>query len=151
MTQIRQQASIAASIETIFAAVVDLRGYDRWLTRSSEFPGITEISAEPIALGTTWSERGPTGVRHGTVIEFDAPVGVTFHQPMTMSPRFLGVIDITVSLTLTPQSTSVLVRRTVTVGIPWPLKVVQPFVVRRFRAESGRTLLALKRFAESRR
>ena len=149
MTQIRQEAEIAAPAEKIFAAIVDFRGYDRWLATSSVFEGITDISSDPIALGTTWSEPGPNGVRRGTVTEFDAPTQVTFHQPMTMSPHFLGIIDITVSLTLTPRPTSVHVRRVVTIGIPWPLKVVQPLVVRQFRVESGRTLLALKHFAES--
>ena len=58
------------------------------------------------------------------------------------------MIDITVRLTLTPTATSVHVRRVVTIGIRWPLKLVQPFVVRQFRVESGRTLLALKDVAE---
>ena len=151
MTQIRQEAEIDAPVEKIFAAIVDLRGYDRWLARSNVFEGITDVSSDPVALGTTWSEPGPNGVRRGTVTGFDAPTRVTFHQPMTMSPRFLGVIDITVTLTLTPKPTSVHVQRIVTIGIPWPLKLVQPIVVRQFRVESGRTLLALKRFAESQR
>ena len=151
MTEIRQEAMIEAPIEVIFAAIVDFRGYDRWLAKSNVFEGITEISSDPIALGTTWSERGPNGVRHGTVTEFDPPTRVTFHQPMTMSPRFLGVIDITVRVDLTQTPISVRARRVVTIGIPWPLKLVQPVVVRQFRLESGRTLLALKRFAESRR
>jgi len=149
MTQIRQEAEIEATVEKIFAAIVDFRGYGRWLATSNVFEGITDISSDPIALGTTWSEPGPNGVRRGTVTEFEPPTRVTFRQPMTMSPRFLGVIDITVSLTLTPRPSSVHVRRVVTIGIPWPLKLVQPFVVRQFRVESGRTLLALKRFAES--
>jgi uncharacterized protein YndB with AHSA1/START domain len=149
MTQIRQEAEIEATVEKIFAAIVDFRGYGRWLPRSNVFEGITDISSEPIALGTTWSEPGPNGVRRGTVTEFAPPTRVTFHQPMTMSPRFRGVLDITVSLTLTPAPRSVHVRRVVTIGIPWPLKLVQPLVVRQFSVESGRTLLALKRFAES--
>ena len=149
MLQIRQETEIDAAAEKIFAAIVDLRGYERWLGRSEVFEGITDISSDPIALGTTWAEPGPNGVRHGTVTEFEASTRVTFHQPMTMSPRLLGVIDITVSLTLTPTPTSVHVRRVVTIGIPWPLKLVRPIVVRQFRVESGRTLLALKRFAEA--
>ena len=149
MTQIRQEAEIAAPVERIFAAIVDFRGYERWLTTSSVFEGITDISSDPIRLGTTWVETGPNGVRHGTVSEFEPPTRVTFHQPMTLNPRLLGIIDITVSLTLTPKTTSVHVRRVVTIGVPWLLKLVQPFVLRQFRLESGRTLLALKNFAES--
>jgi len=151
MSQIRLEAEIDAPVEKIFAAIVDLHGYERWLPRSSVFEGITDISSDPIRLGTTWSEPGPNGVRHGTVTEFEAPTQVTFHQPMTMSPRLLGVIDITISVTLTPTPRSVHLLRVVTIGIPWPLKLVQPLVVRQFRAEGGRTLLALKNFAESRR
>ena len=149
MAQIRQEAEIVASAEKIFAAIVDLRGYERWLPTSNVFEGITEISSDPVALGTTWAEPGPNGVRHGTVTEFDSPTRVTFHQPMTMRPRFLGVIDITVSISLTPSTESVHVRRVVTFRVPWPLKLVQPFVVRQFGMESGRTLAALKTFAES--
>ena len=70
---------------------------------------------------------------------------------MTMRPRLLGVIDITVAITLTPKPTAVHVQRVVTIQIPWPLKIVQPLVVRQLRIESGRTLLALKRFAERER
>jgi len=151
MTQIRQEAEIDAPVERIFAAIVDLRGYDRWLATSKVFEGITDISSDPVGLGTSWAEPWPNGVRRGTVTQFDPPTRVTFHQPMTMSPRLLGVIDITVSRTLTPKPTSVHVRRVVTIGIPWPLKLAQPIVVRQFRSESGRTLHALKRFAESQR
>jgi uncharacterized protein YndB with AHSA1/START domain len=100
-----------APAEKIFAAIVDLRGYDRWLERSEVFEGITDISSDPIAVGTTWSEPGPNGVRRGTVTDFEAPTRVTFHHPMTMSPRFLGIIDITVPVTLTQKPLSVLVRR----------------------------------------
>src|SRR5438105_12690567 len=107
MTEIHQEAEIEAPVEKIFAAIVDLRGYGRWLETSNVFEGIADISSDPIALGTTWSESGPNGVRHGTVTELDAPSRVTFHQPMTMSPRLLGTIDITVSITLTPTPASV--------------------------------------------
>src|SRR4051794_13049531 len=103
MTQIRQEAEIDAPAEKIFAAIVDLRGYERWLPTSKVFEGITEISSDPIALGTTWSESGPNGVRHGTITDLDPPNRVTFHEPMTMRPRFLGVMDITVSLILSPR------------------------------------------------
>jgi hypothetical protein len=40
------------------------------------------------------------------------------------------------------------VRRVVTIGIPWSLKLAQPLLVRAFRVESGRTLLALKAHAD---
>ena len=60
MIQIHQDTEIKASAEEIFAAIVDLRGHDRWLTASSAFRGITDISSDSLALGTTWTEPGPT-------------------------------------------------------------------------------------------
>ena len=40
------------------------------------------------------------------------------------------------------------VSRVVTLGIPWSLRLLQPILVREFRTESGRTLLALKVHAD---
>ena len=88
-------------------------------------------------------------MRHGTVTEFEPPTRVTFHQPMTVKPRPLGIIDIVLRYTFTPTAASVHVGRVVTLTIHWPLKLIQPLVVRQFRRESGRTLLALKAFAET--
>ncbi len=149
MTEIREEVEIAAPAERIFAAIVDFRGYDRWLTASKVFEGIKDVSSDPIALGTTWTESGPNGIRHGTITDFETPTRVTFHEPMTLRPRLLGVIDITISLTLETKPEAVRLRRVVTLRIPWTLKLVQPLVVRQFRVESRRTLMALKDFAES--
>jgi uncharacterized protein YndB with AHSA1/START domain len=149
MIELHHETEIQSAVETVFAAIVDLRGYDRWLTPSKSYPGTTEISADPITAGTTYVESGPSGVRRGTVTELRPPTRVTFHQPMTMKPRDLGIIDITVSYTLTPTAASVQVDRVTTLTIPWPLKLVQPLVARQFRREIQRTLLALKAYAES--
>jgi len=40
------------------------------------------------------------------------------------------------------------VRRVVTLGVAWSLKLFQPLLVHAFRVESGRTLLALKAYAD---
>jgi hypothetical protein len=68
---------------------------------------------------------------------------------MTMKPRFLGIIDIRVRYTLTRAVASTHVRRLYTPTIPWPLKLVQPLILREMRVENERTLLALKAFADS--
>jgi hypothetical protein len=101
-----------------------------------------------VTLGTTYREPGPFGVRHGTVTELERPTKITFHQPMTMRLRS-GTVDVTVRYTLTPGGESTHVTRVVTIGIPWPLKLFQPVLVRAFRIESGRTLLALKAYADT--
>ena len=148
MIEIQYETEIHCPAEKIFDVIVNLRDYDRWLTTSKSFRGTTEISSDPVTLGTTYIESEPTGVRHGTVTEFQPPTQVTFHQPMSMKPHFLGIIDIHLRYTLTPTAALTHVRRVCTLTIHWPLKLAQPLIVRQFRTENGRTLLALKAFAE---
>jgi hypothetical protein len=84
MIEIPSEADIQCSAESIFDLIIDFRGQDRWLTKSSSFHGTTEISSDPVGLGTTYREPGPFGVRNGTVTELERPTKITFHQPMTM-------------------------------------------------------------------
>ncbi|HEV8555965.1 MAG TPA: SRPBCC domain-containing protein [Actinophytocola sp.] len=149
MVELSFETEIHSSADTVFQLITDLRGYDRWLTSSAAYAGTTEISADPITAGTTYTESSPSGTRHGTVTELDPPNRVTFHQPMTMKPRSLGTIDIHVTYTLTPTPAGVHVARLVTLTLPWPLKPLQPFVLRQFRQESQRTIQALKSFTET--
>jgi hypothetical protein len=144
---IPSEAEIYCSAEKIFDLIIDFRGQGRRLPQSSAFHGTTEISTDPVGLGTTYREPGPLGVRSGTVTEFERPAKVTFHQPMTMRLR-AGVIDVTLRYTLTPRTGSTRVGRVVMLGIPWSLRPLQPVVVHSFRTESGRTLLALKAYAD---
>jgi hypothetical protein len=58
-----------------------------------------------------------------------------------------GTVDVVMRYTLTPGDGSTRVRRVVTLGVPWSLKLAQPVLIRAFRAESTRTLLALKAYA----
>src|ERR1700678_2555945 len=146
MIDIPSEADIRCNAEKIFDLIIDFRGQDRWLPRSSAFHG-TEVSADPVALGTTYREPGPFGVRTGTVTEFERPRQIAFHQPMTMKLH-LGTIDIVMRYTLTPGAASTHVRRVVTIEIPGPLKLIQPALVLAFRHESGRTLSALKAYAD---
>jgi uncharacterized protein YndB with AHSA1/START domain len=141
------EADIDCSAERIFDLITDFDGYSRWLTTSSNYRGTHEISANPVTLGTTYREPGPYGVRNGKVIEFERPTRVVFHQPMTM--KFgAGVIDITVTYTLTPGATATHVRRVVSVRLPWRLKPFSALVLAPFRTESARTLAALKAYAD---
>jgi uncharacterized protein YndB with AHSA1/START domain len=149
MIEIQYETEVHCTAEKIFDVIVDLHGYDRWLATSNALWGITDISSDPVALGTTYIESESKGVRHGTVMELEPPTQVAFHQPMTMKPRFLGIIDIHVRYTLTPEASSTRMRRVVRPTLPWQLKLGQPLVARGFRAEGERTLLALKAFADS--
>jgi uncharacterized protein YndB with AHSA1/START domain len=148
MSEIPAEAYIRCPAEKIFDVIIDFRGQDRWLAPSSAYHGTLEVSSDPVAPGTTYREPGPLGVRHGRVTEFERPTAITFHQPMTMRLH-AGTVDVVMRYTLTPVDRGTRVRRVVTLGIPWSLKLVQPVGVRAFRTESSRTLLALKAHADT--
>jgi hypothetical protein len=142
------EADIQCSAGSLFDLIVDLRGQDRWLSSSSAFHGTTDISSDPVTLGTTYREPGPLGVRNGEVTEFDPPTLVVFHQPMTM--RFgLGTIDIVMRYALTPHGASTHLRREVQLGLPGRLRWASSLLVRPFRVESQRTMDALKLYADA--
>jgi uncharacterized protein YndB with AHSA1/START domain len=149
MIEIQYETEVYCAAEKVFDAIVDLAGYDRWLPASKVYLGITDVSTDPVTLGTTYVESCRQGVRHGTIAEFEPPTHVVFHQPMTIKPRFLGIIDILVRYTLTPAADSTHVCRLSTPTIPWQLKLAQPLILRDTRAENKRTLRALKTFADS--
>jgi hypothetical protein len=148
MIEIPSEADILCTADTIFDLIIDFRGQDRWLTRSSAFRGTTAISSNPVTLGTTFQEPGPLGVRRGEVTEFERPTGITFHQPMTLKLG-LGTIDVLMRYALDPRAASTHVTRIVTLQIPRHLKLIQPVVKRAFRSESARTLIALKTYADT--
>jgi uncharacterized protein YndB with AHSA1/START domain len=147
MTELKLEADIGCPAEKVFDLITDFGGQNRWLAPSSSFRGTAVLSPGPVALGTTYRESEPFGVRNGTVTEFDRPAKVTFHQPMTIKLR-AGTIDVTVRYTLTSTAGQTHVTRVVTLGIPWSLKLFQPALVSAFRKESRRTLLALKAYAD---
>jgi uncharacterized protein YndB with AHSA1/START domain len=144
------ETDIAGSPEAVFDAITDLRGYGRWLGESGEYGGTAEISDDPVRAGTTYTEPSSSGTRHGTVTELERPARVTFHQPMTLRPGFLGVLDIVVTYTLTPGAEGVHLRRVVTLGLAQPMTLLRALVIPRFRRESDRTMRALKAFVEAR-
>ncbi len=86
MIESEYEIEVRCSAETLFDVIVDLHGYDRWLATSKALLGITDISSDPVALGTTYIESSSTGVHHGKVTEVEPPTQVGFHQPMTMEP-----------------------------------------------------------------
>jgi uncharacterized protein YndB with AHSA1/START domain len=148
MVELRCEADIRCPAGKIFDVITNFSGQDRWLAKSSAFHGTTPISPGPVTTGTTYREPGPFGVRNGTVTEFERPAKITFHQPMTMKLR-AGTIDVTVRYTLAPAAGSTHVTRVVTLGIPSSLRLLQPLLIRAFRTESRRTLLALKAYADA--
>jgi uncharacterized protein YndB with AHSA1/START domain len=146
--ELPSEADIHCRAETIFDLIVDFDGQSQWLSMSSAYRGTKSASVGPAVLGTTYREPGPLGVRNGTVTEYERPNRVTFHQPMTITFG-LGVVDITLRYRLTPNDRVTHVHRAVTITVPGRLRLVEPLIVLAFRRESGRTLKALKAYADA--
>jgi uncharacterized protein YndB with AHSA1/START domain len=149
MVTLKFEADIGASAERVFALLADLRGYDRWLPGSQAFHGTVAISEGPIAVGTTYVEPGPLGTRHGVVTELDRPTRLAFEQPMTLKPRFTGVIGIKLLHTLTPNGASVHLLRELELTPRGPIRLAMPFVKGMFHVENDRMIRTLKAYAEA--
>jgi uncharacterized protein YndB with AHSA1/START domain len=152
--------TINAPASEVFTIVADLPTYHNWLPESSAFKGTTQVSHNPVKLGTTYHEPGPAGTRKGEVIEFEPPgtgkTGkITFKQPMSMKPYVLGmVLDVKVEMTVTEERTEdqagvkTVLKRDVSLSYPWALWALKPFIDAEFKKESLRTLESLKAYAE---
>lgn len=147
-TTIERHADVAASPEAVFDLVSDLHGYGRWLPSSGDYEGTSEISAPPVAVGTTYVEHSRRGVRRGVVIAVARPDVIAFRQPMSLRPRLAGTIDSTVTMSVAATAMGARVTRTVELGIPRRIGFLRSVVVSRYGRESERMLAALKRHAE---
>jgi hypothetical protein len=120
-----------------------------------------------VQLGTTYLEPGPAGIRKGEVVEFESPRKVTFSQPMSLRPYWLGVrIGVRVEMKLREigngevegdrgegegegeRGVKTVVERDVFLRYPWVLWPFKGVVDGMFRRESWRTMEALKKFLE---
>ena len=147
IVEIPLQAEVKSSAERIFEVIADLNGQDRWLAQSTVFRGTVDVSDNPVRLGSTYREPSPQGIRHGEVIEFEPPVRITFHHPLSLRP--FGRIDFVQRYTLEPLDEMTLVRRVAVVGIPAYLRPVARIILSTTTRESGRTLTALKAYCET--
>jgi len=141
--------TINAPAPVIFATLIDLPAYGTWLSESGVFKGTTEVSDTPVRQGSTYVEKGPAGVRYGTILELEEPSRIVFSQPMRLNASFLGlVIDIKVTMTITEGTEGTLLERTVQLALPWVLVPFQSGVTGMFRKESWRTMEKLKGWLE---
>src|SRR6266478_4214865 len=92
-TEIPSEADINCAAEKIFDVIIDFRGQDLLLPKSSAFHRTSKISTNPVTHGTTYREPGPFGVRNETVTELERPTSLTFHQPMTIKLRS-DIVDV---------------------------------------------------------
>lgn len=73
MIEIDLDRQIDAPVEDVFARLLDLPGYARWLPDESESVGWALTSDGPIAVGMTYIESTKHGPETGEVVELEPP------------------------------------------------------------------------------
>jgi uncharacterized protein YndB with AHSA1/START domain len=135
---------IASPIERVFALIADLANYPRWLPPSGLYGATTEVSATPVALGTTY-EDGKQAKLHGRVTDFRPPVAIAFHQEARL---LFSRLSIDIVYGLEPLGAGTRVYRTTTPRLSGLLAPLGPVVARSIRAENLRTLAMMKHYLE---
>lgn len=85
------------------------------------------------------------------MVDFEEGRKVTFHQPMSLKPYFLGlVLDVSVDMVLKEgEGGTTVLERDVKLGYPVALRPFERLVDEEFRRESWRTMELLKKHVES--
>lgn len=73
MIEIDADRDIDAPVEDVFARLLDLPSYARWLPDESESVDWELTSGGPITVGTTYVERTKHGPETGEVVELERP------------------------------------------------------------------------------
>ncbi len=142
-------ADINQRIEVIYDLLADLRGYGLWLPGSVVFKGTSEVSPGTTVVGTRYIESSPWGIRRGLVTQATRPTLLSFHQPMTLRPEWIGNIDIHLRHNLSSVGAGTRLHRTLDLAITGPARLVSRLIVRASGAENRRMLEKLKIYAES--
>jgi carbon monoxide dehydrogenase subunit G len=137
---------IARPIEPVFALIADLPNYQRWLPQSSLYNMTTQVSDNPIKLGTTYVDRSKQATLNGRITEYLPPHTVGFHQKTRL---VLGSLIIDIRYRLEALGAETRVHRTTTPHLSGLLALLGPMIVRSIRNENIRTLAMMKQYLES--
>lgn len=146
MIRVELDTTIARPIEDVFAQLIDLAGYARWMPRRDLFIGCDVTSAGPMGVGTTYYDKTWMGTFRGDVVAFRAPTTIAFSETL----RWLGVRVMEArpayELFATPAGTDV---HHVAVGECFgAFRLMAPVCAWMARGERKRTLRALKQSLE---
>jgi uncharacterized protein YndB with AHSA1/START domain len=87
MIRVELDTVIARSIEDVFAQLIDLPGYSRWMPRRGLFIRSDVTSEGPMGVGTTYYDKNWMGTFRGEVVKFCPPTTVAFRETL----RWLGM------------------------------------------------------------
>ena len=142
MLRIELVTVIARPIDDVFSRLTELSEYSRWMPKLGVFINTRQTSEGPVALGTTYDDKGWMGTFVGEVVEFHAPTRVAFKETL----KWLGVTVMEArpeyELVSTPTGTEV--HHTADGRLFGIFNVMEPAVAWMARGERGRTVHALK-------
>ncbi len=151
MRTFRVETLIKRSPETVFELLADLAGYTAWLPPSSLYKQITDISEQPVQVGTTYLDRGQTYDMRGEVTKYKPYTRLAFHQSAFINrPGARGELHMYIRYMLTPKEEGTRVLRTCEIHTTDLLAMLQPFVVGSIRTESERIMQRMKWYLEAR-
>jgi len=137
---------IARPVEQVFALIIDLPNYSRWLPPSGLYAATTAVSDTPVKLGTTYTDRSKQATLHGSVTEFQPPYAAAFHQETRI---LLGRLTVEISYRLEAAGAGTCVHRTTTPRLAGVVALLGPIIMRSIFAENRRTLAMMKHYLES--
>src|SRR5262249_52046051 len=132
-------------IDEVFALITDFNGYSRWLGGSSLYNTTTNITENPVKLGTRYTDHGKLSVMHGSVTAYEPPNHITFTQKTTLA---IGTLTLDIHYQLSAQGMNTRVGRTVDLhgtGVGKLTELVLPSIM---RPEEMRVLEAMKAYLE---
>jgi uncharacterized protein YndB with AHSA1/START domain len=149
MAEMRFKTEINSPIVRVFELIADLSNYPRWLAPSQTYSEVTQSTAEPTRLGTTYTDIGRSAKMSGEVTEFEPPRLITFLQ--TTQSKFAGLkgsITIRIRYTLEEIGNQTGVTRTVSVTPQGVFRLLTPVLLNVVRQESQRILRVMKSHLE---
>lgn len=74
------ERTIPAPIDQVFARLVDINGYNKWMPqKGSMLKHTRQTSPGEPTVGTTYADETTQGRSHGEIVELQAPHTVVFH------------------------------------------------------------------------
>lgn len=145
MTQLHFEITINRPPAAVFELIADFNSYPHWLNPSQLYKGLMEITENPVKLGTRYTDKGTSTVMQGSVIVYEPPTRISFHQETHYQllglPAGLGVI---IDYTLRGGGNSTYLQRDVKVETHGLLKLAHPIIISSIRTENERILQAMK-------
>jgi uncharacterized protein YndB with AHSA1/START domain len=142
MIKVEMDTVIARPIGDVFGQITNLSDYSRWMRKLGIFVRSEQTSEGPVAMGTTYYDKGRMGTFRGEVVEFQVPTKVVFRETV----RWLGlpVMEARPAYELVSTDTGTEVHHTAEGQLFGPFKVMKPMVTLMARGERARTVRALK-------